>query len=66
MARSEELREQERIEASWAETARRYNLRARAERRREWIDYHNDLARVHARLVEEHEAALRRLIDGKV
>jgi len=37
-----------------AENAMRYNLAARAERRREWIDFHRDLERLHKNLADEH------------
>ena len=62
--RAQEAQEQERVEASWAESVRNFNLRARAERRKEWADYHNALARLHRRLADEHDEAVRRLIDG--
>ncbi len=61
--RARECEEQARVERAWASSARRFGLAAQAERRRQWINYHNDLARLHSRLVEEHEAAVRRLID---
>ena len=54
-----------RIEASWAESARTVNLRAQAERRREWVDYHRGLARLHTTLAAEHEAKAFSLMDGK-
>jgi hypothetical protein len=63
-ARARELQEQERVEASWAESVRNFNLRAKAERRKEWAAYHSGLARLHRRLANEHDEAVRRLIDG--
>ena len=62
-ARARELEEANRVEASWAETTRRYNLRAQAERRQEWIAYHQDLQRLHRQLAEEHHRAALQLID---
>jgi hypothetical protein len=64
--RSRDTEAQERIEKAWAEAslARTYNLRAQTERRREWINYHNDLARLHSRLAEEHRQEIGRLLDG--
>jgi hypothetical protein len=63
--RTEEQAEQERVEASRAESMRTYNLAAAAERRRQWADYHQGLARLHTRLAAEHEEkALRLTMDG--
>ena len=61
--RAQEAEEANRAEAAWAESVLRFDARARAERRREWIDYHNDLARLHAQLAAEHEQKVLQLID---
>jgi hypothetical protein len=39
---------------AWAESVRRYDLRAAAERRRQWIQFHNDMERLHSNLAGEH------------
>ena len=64
-----EHEEQRRIEASWAESVRTHNLRAQAERRREWYAFHLDMMFLHEALAREHErqaghAAGRRGIEG--
>lgn len=61
--RAQEAQEQERIAEGWVETARRYNLAAAAERRREWAQHHHDLARLHEQLAAEHHRKALRLID---
>jgi hypothetical protein len=65
--RSQEIEAQERIERAWAQTAMQHNLRAQAERRRLWIDFHRDLERLHTRLASEHAAkATALLMDEEV
>ena len=56
--------EDERAAQVRAESVRNFNLRAKAERRKEWAAYHSGLARLHRRLANEHDEAVRRLIDG--
>jgi hypothetical protein len=61
-----ERRSKERDEANWAarawaESARRYNLRQAAKRRREWIAFHRGLGQLHSKLAREHEEAAQRL-----
>jgi hypothetical protein len=53
-----------RIEAAWAESAMRHNLAAAAERRRQWIDYHLGLERLHTTMAAEHRHKAMALIDG--
>jgi hypothetical protein len=65
-----ERRSRERDEANWAarmwaESARRYNLRQAAKRRREWIAHHRLLFQLHSKLAREHEEAAARLEDGE-
>ena len=46
-----------------AESARRYNLAARAERRREWIAFHADMVLLHTNLADEHRRKAAQLAD---
>ena len=39
----------------WKETAKRFNERARAERRAQWIEYHECMCRLHTQLASEHQ-----------
>ena len=61
--RSQEREEANSAHAAWAESEARFDARAAAERRREWITYHRDLERFHSRLAEEHASKVRQLID---
>jgi hypothetical protein len=58
-----EADEADRVHAAWAESARKYNLAAAAERRREWARFHLDLQRLHSQLAEEHRGKALQLID---
>jgi hypothetical protein len=51
-------------EEMWKETARRFNERARAERRAQWIDYHNCICRLHTQLAGEHQQKAEKLGEG--
>ena len=61
--RAEQLEEQRRTEASWAASARQFNLAAAAERKRAWARYHLDLQRIHTQLAAEHQQKAAALID---
>jgi hypothetical protein len=50
---------------AFAESLERYNLRAQAERRREWIQFHNGLAHLHQNLAAEHEEKAAKLANGE-
>ena len=61
-----ERRAREREQANWestlwAESVRRYNFAARAERRRQWWQYHTDMAAIHTRIATEHTQKAARL-----
>lgn len=53
---------------AWAESARRYNLRAAAQRRQEWVEWHRAQAERHRAtltdLIAHHEAAAAELGAG--
>jgi hypothetical protein len=63
--RAAEAQEQERVERSWAESAHTLNLRAQAEIRREWAQYHLGMRRLHTQLAEEYQEKAARLIDSE-
>jgi len=65
--RAREADDANRVAEAWAESARRYNLRAAAERRQAWIRFHADMSVVHSRIAAEHEqkAALLADIEGE-
>jgi hypothetical protein len=48
----------------WKQTARRFNERARAETRAQWIDYHKCMCRLHTQLAGEHQQKAERLGEG--
>jgi hypothetical protein len=48
----------------WVESVRRFNERAQAEIRSRWIDYHQNLCRLHTQLATEHEEKAQRLLEG--
>ena len=57
--------EGERLEEEmWKQTARRFNERARAETRAQWIDYHKCMCRLHTQLAGEHQQKAERLGEG--
>jgi hypothetical protein len=53
-----------REEDLWVETARRFNERARAERRAQWAEYHECMCRLHTQLADEHAAKRQKLMEG--
>jgi hypothetical protein len=61
--RAREREEADRVHAEWAQSCRTFDLRAQAERRRAWVAYHQDLARLHSQFAAEHEEKALRLID---
>jgi hypothetical protein len=62
--RAQEREQADREASVWAKSARAFDLAAAAERRRAWAVYHQDLARLHARLSEEHREKALQLSDG--
>jgi hypothetical protein len=52
--RAKEADDANRFAQAWAESVRRYNVRAQAERRQAWIAFHRDLERLHKSLADEH------------
>jgi hypothetical protein len=63
-ARAQEAEEANRVHAGWAEKGAKFDARAQAERRREWVAYHRDLARLHTRLAAEHDEKALSLMDA--
>jgi hypothetical protein len=63
--RALEAQEANRVEAAWAESVRRYNLKRQAERRQEWREHFLHLAEVHAGLAAENRAKALRLVGAK-
>ncbi len=61
--RAEEADEASRVHAAWAESVRAFDLRAQAERRREWTRYHLGLQRLHSQLAKEHREKALALLD---
>ena len=58
--------EGERLEEElYAESVRRFQERARAERRTRWIDYHRHLQVLHQNLADEHEAERQKLLESE-
>jgi hypothetical protein len=49
------------LEPSYMESVRLFNERARAERRRRWLEYHRHLAALHQSLADEHTQAAQKL-----
>jgi hypothetical protein len=49
------------LEPTYAESVRRFNERARQERRAEWIAFHTGMAQLHSRLSDEHRSKAARL-----
>ena len=57
--------EGERLEEElYAESVRRFNEKARAEIRLQWISYHQNLCRLHTQLADEHEREAQQLLEG--
>lgn len=50
------------LEASYAESVRRFNARRREANRWEWVRYFERLSRCHARLSEEHADRAEKLL----
>ena len=57
-------RDSDEREDLWVESVRRFNERAQAEIRSRWIDYHQNLCRLHIQLATEHEEKAQRLLEG--
>ena len=56
--------EGERLEEElYAESVRRFQERARAERRQEWTEFHRSMAVLHGRLAEEHREKAEKLLE---
>jgi hypothetical protein len=54
--RSKERDDANHASKAWAESARKYNMRAARERRQAWIAFHENMIALHARLAGEHSA----------
>jgi hypothetical protein len=53
----------ERLEEElYAESVRRFHERARAERRAQWIEYHECMCRLHTQLAGEHQQKAEKLL----
>jgi len=51
-------------EEMWRESVARFNERAQAEIRSRWIEYHQNLCRLHTQLATKHEEKAQRLLEG--
>ena len=51
-------------EDMWRESVARFHERSEAEIRSRWIDYHQNLCRLHTQLAAEHEEKAQRLLEG--
>ena len=49
-------------EEAWAESVARFHERSEAEMRSRWIDFHQNMHRLHSALASEHEAKAGKLL----
>jgi hypothetical protein len=60
--RSREREEAHRVEAAWAESARRHRARRRERNRQEWLAFYEHMNRLHLGLAAEHADRRSRLL----
>jgi hypothetical protein len=53
-------------EETWRESVRRFKERARAERRAQWIEYHECMCRLHNQLAGEHQDKAEQLLCEEI